>query len=444
LCARFHKTRAACDYDLDVGDVMVKEVSPARGPDASGPVAWLRRFAGTTPGVVGLVAIAVAAICVIAGLVCGGQLDSRIAKDDEVLDRSEPFAYAAQNLYAALSATDAAAASAFLAGQETGAMRGRYQQALADAAAALTDVTAGTTNAEVRGEAANVSAQLSAYTGLVEAARANSRQGFPVGSAYLGEASSLMQKKMLPAAEEIFTDNLATVDDDQRAVGSLPLVGLALLALALGAIVFGSLLVYRRTNRQFNVGLVVAGALVLVVAVWMVVATQLAAGAIAESRTKGTAKLEQLAKARILAQQARTDETLLLVTRGDVGTSEKSFNERTAQLNDVLAKESSKASGPAADWTASHRKQVAAYKVGDYAGAVDQAIGPDPNASAALFSATESGLRDEIAKTRATLRDEVSTAGTWLSFSPTGALILMVLAAAASVVGLWPRLKEFL
>jgi hypothetical protein len=93
---------------------------------------------------------------------------------------------------------------------------------------------------------------------------------------------------------------------------------------------------------------------------------------------------------------------------------------------------------------ASHRKQVEAYTGGDFAQAVAQAIGPDPNASAASFAATEAGLRGEIEQTRAALRDDVSTAGTFLTFSPTGTLVLMVLAAVAGVIGLWPRLKEFL
>ena len=104
------------------------ERSASRTLDRQASVAWLRRFARTTPGVVGIIAIAVAAICVIAGVVCAAQLDGRIAEHDEVLDRSEPFANAAQNLYAALSAADAAAATAFLSAEETGPMRARYQQ----------------------------------------------------------------------------------------------------------------------------------------------------------------------------------------------------------------------------------------------------------------------------------------------------------------------------
>ena len=282
---------------------------PMRDERAS--VAWVRRLARTTPGVVGIIAVAVAACCVLAGLVCGAQLDGRIAEHNAVLDRSEPLAYSAQNLYAALSAADAAAASAFLSGGiETAAMRARYKQALADAASALADVTAGTTDAEARTAVADMSAKLAAYTGLVESARANNRQGFVIGSAYLREASSLMQTALLPGAEKIYSSNLATLNDDQRAVGSVPTVGLVLLGLVLAAIVVGSVILVGRTNRQFNLGLIVTAAAALLVIGWIVVATRLAAGNIEDSQTEGTARFGQLAKARILAQQARTDETL--------------------------------------------------------------------------------------------------------------------------------------
>ena len=60
-------------------------------------------------------------------------------------------------------------------------MRARYQQALADAASALADATAGATDSATRTAVAEISAQLAAYTGLVESARANNLQGFPSG-----------------------------------------------------------------------------------------------------------------------------------------------------------------------------------------------------------------------------------------------------------------------
>jgi len=412
--------------------------------DAQASVAWLRRFARTTPGVVSVIAVVVAACCVLAGLVCGGQLDGRIAEHNAVLDHSEPLAYAAQNLYAALSAADAAAATAYLSGIETPPQRAKYQQALADAASALADTSAGATDADTRKAVAEISAQLAAYTGLVESARANNRQLLPVGSAYLREASWLMQTTLLPGAERIFTGDLAAVDGDQRAVGSAPIFGLVLLVLVLVAIGVGSVMLSGRTNRQFNIGLVVAAAVVVLVIAWIVVATDLAASSIEDSRAEGTARFEQLAKARILAQQARTDETLQLIAHGDATASEASFNGRIDDLRTHLGTGSSAPADGVAKWTASHHKQMAAYLGGDYFAAVTQAIGTDPGASAAQFGIVESSLRDEIEQTRATLRDRVSAAGTRLAWSPTGTLVMMVAAAVAAVVGLWPRLKEFL
>jgi hypothetical protein len=412
--------------------------------DARASVAWLRRFARTTPGVVAVIAVAVTAGCVIAGLVCGAQLDGRIAEHNAVLDHSEPLAYAAQNLYAALSAADAAAATAYLSGIETPPQRAKYQQALADAASALADTSAGATDLNTRKAVAEISAQLAAYTGLVESARANNRQLLPVGSAYLREASWLMQTKLLPGAERIFTGDLAAVDEDQRAVGSVPIVGLVLLVLVLVAIGVGSVMLSGRTNRQFNIGLVVAAAVVVLVIAWIVVATDLAASSIEDSRAEGTARFEQLAKARILAQQVRTDEILQLIARGDATASEASFNGRIDDLRTHLGTGSSAAADGVAKWTASHHKQMEAYLGGDYSAAVTQAIGTDPGASAAQFGIVEASLRDEIEQTRITLRDRVSAAGARLAWSPTGTLVLMVVAAAAAVVGLWPRLKEFL
>jgi uncharacterized membrane protein YphA (DoxX/SURF4 family) len=362
-----------------------------------------------------------------------------------VLDHSEPFAYAAQNLYAALSATDAAAATSFLSGaRQTPLMRGRYQHALAAAASALADATAGAPDVTTRTTLAAISARLATYTGLVEAARANNVQGFPVGSAYLREASSLMQTQLLPDAQKVLGADLARVDQAQGRIASLPTAGLVAVAVALGTIAVGSALMLGRTNRTFNLGLVAAAVVALLVIGWIVVATRLAAGDIDRARTEGTARFGRLAEARILAQQARTDETLQLISRGDVHTSEQSFNGHIDDLKGHLSTESPAVTSAVDKWVAGHRAQTDAYRAGDYPRAVEQAIGTDESGSSALFATVESSLRDEIETARATLRDGLSDAGRYLSWAPTGTLVLMVVAAVAAIIGLWPRFREFL
>ncbi|WP_264014884.1 hypothetical protein [[Mycobacterium] manitobense] len=421
-------------------------VAPVEATRASrGRRAWIRRFVATTPGMIVLIAATVVATCTVAAVVCAGGLDRRIAEHDTVLERSEPFAYAAQNLYAALSAADAAAASAFLSGGTLSApARMRYQQALAAASSALVDVTAGATDADTRAEAAEVSTQLATYTGLVELARANNLQEFPVGSAYLREASSLMQTELLPGAERIFARDLAVVHAGQRAVGATPVAGLVLLTVLLAVLLAGSLALRARTNRQVNIGLIVAAAVVVLVMTWIVTATWVAAASIERGQSEGTARFGQLAKARILAQQARTDEMLQLIARGDITRGEESFRGRLDELTGVLG------SGPVAvldevqRWSAAHDRQVTAYVGGEYNAAVTQAVGSHPNGSAAQFAEVESTLRDHIEQTRAVLRDRTAEAGDALAWTPLGTTLLLALAAVAATAGLWPRLEEFL
>jgi hypothetical protein len=420
-------------------------VGSARMLDARGSLMWLRRFARTTPGVVVLIALSVAASCLVAGVVCAAQLNQRIAEHNGVLERTEPFAYAAQNLYAALSASDAAAASEFLSGgTQTLPMRERYQQSLAGAASALADATAGATDPETRTGAAEISAQLATYTGLIEAARANNLQKFPIGSAYLREASSLMQTELLPSAEKMYDRDMTAVEHEQRRAATAPTTGLVLLGFALAMIGIASVIMHARTNRQFNVGLVTAAVVVGLVITWVVAASQLAANDLERARVESTVRFEQLAKARILAQQSRTDETLELIARGDVTAREVSFHGHIEGLVTALGSGSSAAKEAVQKWIASHDKQVAAYLAGDYGGALEQAIGPDPLASAAQFAIVESSLRNDIEQTRGAVRDRVAAAGNFLAWSPTGTLLLMTVAASASVAGLWPRLKEFL
>ena len=222
------------------------------------------------------------------------------------------------------------------------------------------------------------------------------------------------------------------------------MVGLVLLTLVVATIGVGSVIVFVRTKRQFNVGLVVAAAAAVLVIGWIVVATRLAAADIEESRIEGTERIGQLGKARILAEQARTDETLQLIAHGDITASEESFYGRIEGLGKLIGPGPSATADGIAKWSASHRKQVDAYLGGDYPAAVAQAIGADPGASAAQFAVVESSLRDQIEQTRATLRDRVSAAGARLAWSPAGTIALMVVAVVAAVIGLWPRLKEFL
>ena len=406
--------------------------------------AWVRRFAATTPGLIGGVGIVLVIACVVTGLVGSAQLNNKKAERTHVLETTEPLAFAAQNLYAALSTADATAAAAFLSGGiEAPDVRSKYQQALADAATALATATSGSGDDETRNAVAQIAAGLPAYTGLIESARANNRQGFPVGAAYLREASALMQTSLLPNAEKLYAAKFADLTRSQADIAATPGITVLLLLLTLAALAATSFLLFKRTNRRYNTGLVLAAISTVIALLWVTIAMSLVSNSIEASRTDGSTKFDQLAQARILAQQARTDETLELITRGDIGSIEASFNDHISKLREKLEATGASAEG-FATWTEGHTRQVEAYRSADYAGAVRQAIGAQPEGSSAQFVKLDSSIQVEISHARSELRDHVDAAGSRLTLSPTAILVLLGVAAVAAVAGLWPRLKEFL
>ena len=86
---------------------------------------------------------------------------------------------------------------------------------------------------------------LTTYIALVEQARANNRQGFPVGAAYQREASALVRDEVLPQIDQLTVDT-ATRTSDSVSDGVASQVALWLTAIAvLAAIVIGSVWLYR-------------------------------------------------------------------------------------------------------------------------------------------------------------------------------------------------------
>src|SRR5262249_19635752 len=96
-----------------------------------------------------------------------------------------------------------------------------------------------------------LSEYLPVYTGEIETARADSRLGYPLGAAYLREASGLMDRTLLPAAQRLYTaDNTKLTATSAQATG-LPLV-LVTIAIGLGigfALYRTSRWLALRTNR---------------------------------------------------------------------------------------------------------------------------------------------------------------------------------------------------
>lgn len=434
-------------------------------PRPPGRFTELNELARTTPGVLTILAVALVLVSVLVGVLTAIGVQTRSTSLDDLATSSGPLSVASQDIYRSLSDADATATSAFLAGGEEPAdQRARYENDIAQAEASLAVAVAAREPADVTAPGsplATLSAKLSVYTGLVETARANNHQGLPVGAAYQREASNLMRTELLPAAEKLYQSETGQVSSDQDDAGGFPwlevLVGLVGLAVLVGAQVY----LRRSTNRVFNMGLLVATGAAVVSLLWVVIATLGVNANVDQSRELGSADVEALAQARIAALTARSDETLTLVARGSGAAFEKDYGAVADRLggkddkggllaaardsvdSDEVAGKVGDAQQAWAQWRKVHGDIRTADDDGNYARAVELAIGDADDGAAARFDAVDSALKDALASTEQRFTDEVTQASHAITGTVLGVIVLAVLMAAGSVVGIWQRLKEY-
>ena len=403
--------------------------------------ALVRRVTGlarSTPGRLSLIVL----VLVVASLASGALTTWSVVRQERALEdlatRSEPLSHAAQEVYRSLQDADATAASAFLSGGlEPAQLRERYEADIAQAQAALSVATASSPDLT-----ATLAAQLPVYTGLIETARSNNRQGFPVGAAYLREASGLMRTQLLPAAQELYraeTDRVARAQDE----ANFPWGSVSVALLFVIALYLTQRYLTRKTNRLFNVGLLVATGAAVLSLLWVTTVSVLVMNDVADSRT-ASAKVDVLAQARIATLTARGEETLTLVARGAGQTYEKNFVEVSARLEGQLDQAKRLDDTEAVDqamrhfrqWQQVHQRIREADDAGQYNDAVALIDNP-------YFDSLDQDLVRAIGEARQDFSDEVAVARASLAGTVVGVLVLAVISAVGSTMGLWQRLKEY-
>ena len=371
-----------------------------------------------------------------------------------VLNHTEPLAFAAGRLYTTLSIADAAAATAFIAQAEPREVRLRYEQAITDASVAVTRASSGLTDQPLVELLGRINAELAVYTGLIEVARTNNREGNPVGSSYLSEASGLMQSTILPDAQLLYKATSERVDSETTASTEIPAPVILVVS---ATVVFGAFShrwLARRTRRRINPGLVVGALGILVMMVW--VGTALAISTAASRSAKDTAadSLKIVTNVEITAQQARADETLSLIRRGDEEIRKQSFYQRIdmmhEQIDRYMARPDAVDKGDlqGADqllvrWRQANDRINSYISVGNYRAATEVALGSGENDSTPAFDKLDESLVKVMDQSRTHLRNDVLNARSGLSGAQLGGVVLSLGAAVAVALGLWPRLKEY-
>ena len=411
-------------------------------------------FLWTTPGRILTIGVVLSALVIACAFATSTTINDRQEALTTVLDHSEPLAFAAGQLYTTLSVADAAAATAFIAGAEPQDVRQRYEQAITDASVAVTRASAGLTTEPMIELLGRVNAELAVYTGLVETARTNNRAGNPVGSSYLSEASALMQTKILPDAQRLYEATSARVDAETTASTRIPApVILVVLATVMFGL-FSNRWLTKRTRRRVNIGFVAGGLAVLIMVVWVGTALVISTSDSRSAKNTAAQSLKTVTTMAITAQQARADETLALVRRGDEDVRKQSYYQRIDSMqqqlntflnanNDIDKDDLAGAGDLLRKWRASNDRINAYIAVGNYQAATQVALGTGEDDSTPAFDKLDAALSKGIEESRGQLRTDIVNARRVLSGATFGAAALSVIAAFAVALGLWPRLSEY-
>ncbi|MEU3988370.1 hypothetical protein AB0F24_08270 [Streptomyces platensis] len=450
-------------------------VSP---PAAGRRTAWaegldeLRAAATTEPGRLRVIGAVLALLVVLFGAVTAWQVADRAAAAEDVVEHSQPLTADAASLYRSLADADTTAAAGFLAGgEESRATRDRYAADIRTASALLVKASANSAGSDGAGaQIAKLNGGLPRYTGLVETARANNRQGLPLGGAYLRYAHEQMRTELLPAARALYDAETDRLAEDYATAKARPWWALAAGVVALGALGWAQRRHYRRTNRVFNRGLLAATAASLVVLGWLVAGHTVARGELTGSYEHGARSLRVLNEARIAALRARGDENLTLVARGAVLTDgrqdfyEAGFRAGMTELagagdHGAAARSRLGAALELADdeagrrpvraaltqvrqWQARHAQARAADEGGDYDGALAKVIGAE-GSTGESFDRVAAGLERALVHEQAEFRSAADGGRAALRGLPVGAGVLAGLGALGAVLGIGRRLAEY-
>jgi hypothetical protein len=431
------------------GSSRVTPVSSRIGPVLS-RVTQLRH---TSPGRLQLLLATLLAVGVLTALVAGLTAYSARSGTGDLGTRSQPLLTEAETIYSALADADTTAAQAFLTGGlEPSALTDRYDADLARATEALTSAARRTPDTGAAADAVQaLSSGVPRYAALVATARADNRQGLPVGAAYLSAASTLNRDTLLPEADALFQAAQRDVNGgygNARSVVWVTLFALLLIAL-FTVLIYAQRYLSRTTRRTFNVPLVAATVVTAVLA--------LGAGGLLIAQethlhradTDGSQPVAQLAYARIMALRERGDEALTLVARGGSGPLETDFTDTAKPALDrqLVAVGKVLDTGTQRSLTGKHDAYLAAHAAirklddgGDYDGAVALAIGPQTSKT---FTDLTDSIGTVLEAHKSTFTTQIDTAGRGLGLLTVAGPLLALIVCGLAVAGIRARLEEY-
>ncbi len=437
---------------------------PPRGsappaPPRHGSHTHTRRRTPVTPFRLRVMALGLAVLALIVGLVTALAADSRHTATSAASQTAEPLVVEAQAIDTYLSDADTTAAGSFLQGQiQPAALRARYMTDLARASASLAGAAqAAGGDPAVASTIRTVAINLPVYSGLVETATFNERQGYyPLAAAYIGEANNLMRAEILPAATTLYdVESRQLANDEDNAVSAPLLVVAALfIVVLLVLLIVAQVWMSRHFRRTLNVFLAVATFIVVVLGIWFTVAVATQSADADGATANGSRPVVIFTQARIGALQMRADDELTLLTRDSVPSYQSDFDKTAARISRLLGSASNSAGSVEEGQITSAQNAFAAYervhsqirnddRAGNFKGAVALASASGPNQLPALSSNLDGSLAGAIGSAQHTFDQGMSGASGDIAALVWASAVLSIAVAACVLLGFRPRIAEY-
>lgn len=441
---------------------MLPTATTTTQPQPHPPVTRLigRRLASTsTPARLSLLRAVLILLAVVFAVGGAFGINRRANAIDDVRTAARQL-LALQDIQVRIVHADAIASSSYLVGgQEDPAQRTSYLDEIAKAGDGLVAVSGAANDADLV-QLSETSRLLGSYVGLVEQARANNRQGFPVGATYQRQANGIISNSDPDTADIV--SSLQAVEASQRdqinaSLARAHRAGVWLQALGwllVTALLLASSWMARTFRRVINVPIAAAGLLLVVL---LVVGGATQSGAVSDADDAvGTqlAGADSAAQTRAAAFEARSQEALTLINRGNGAANEANW----LLGDDIVSKQLTTGLGSGTGLSDQATAAYGAYRLahgeiralddgGDWDGAVDLSIGktrlPSGSTIVELFDQFDQAVGQVAA-------DEGSSAAQLLTdaVAPLNSLrnivfVAGLVAAALAALGCGQRLKEY-
>jgi hypothetical protein len=349
-----------------------------------------------------------------------------------------------QKIQSNLLSADATATNAFLVGGlEPPAQRTVYDQALSSTSALIVEASQAQP-----ADAAALSAlneEVVSYAATIEQARANNRQGLPVGAQYLRNASADLRSTALPILDNLVSSNAARAADQMDPPTGYIYIFPVISLLALIGVIIGQVWLARRFRRTINVGMLASAIVLLVITIGGLVVVQQLSSSLNSISNGSFAAVNTAADARIDANNAKSNESLTLIARGSGQAFETAWKSSADSVVENLQRltDQPELMDQWEAYTDVHSEIRALDDGGRWEAAVSRATGSGDKSSNTVFGTFDSNLASYL---DGVSQDTSSSLADEQPLMVVGAILILLGGLAAALLGRWgigARLKEY-